>query len=174
MNDLDAIQEVCSESSRRHQFPEVAIGSGDHANIDAEGTAFAADRLNLTALKESKQMRLHLQAHFTYFIQKDGAPVSRLQASDSVPVGPCETAPGMAKQLSLEETFRDRGAVDGNKWATGTGRPGMNAPGDDILPDTALAGDEHFRVAGCSARRQSMHLPHGGARVDELRCRGRT
>src|SRR6185436_1585498 len=55
---------------------------------------------------------------------------------------------GVTEQLGLEEALRETGAVEGDISLLSPGGVRVNQPRDHILPDAALAGDEHLGVAG--------------------------
>ncbi len=92
--DGEAIEEVFSKRPGRDGFVEVAIGGGDHADVDGNLAMIAdsADRSRTGAgsagrLQHSQQLRLGLQIAFADFIEKQRATGGRLEGSLAVAIG---------------------------------------------------------------------------------------
>jgi len=63
-------------------------------------------------LQDAQQLGLQLQRHVSYFVQKYGAAVSLLKASDTLVDGAGEGPAYMSKQLGLEQVFGERAAAN--------------------------------------------------------------
>jgi hypothetical protein len=147
VSDLDAIQQVLAELALRDHLRQVAVGGRQHAHVRANRRRVGADRLNLSVLEESQQQRLHPHAHLRDLVQEDRPAVSLLQLSDLVAVRAGEAALDMAEQLRLEKRFRKRRAIQRNEALVRPRRTGVDEPGDHVLPDATLTGNEDLRVA---------------------------
>ncbi len=69
----------------------------------------------------------------------------------------------MAEQLGLDQSFRQRRAVEGDEWSLGSRTRVMDRPGQDLLAGPALAGEQHRRTGG-------GHLACVVESRDEIRC----
>ena len=137
------------------------------------GLPEAADRLDFAALQKSQQVGLHLQGHLGNFIEEDRAPVRRFQAAHAVSIGAREAAACVTEELGLEQRIGDRRAIYRDVGPRRTRGVSVDVLRDDVLADSALAGDENFGVAGCCARRECPDVAHRTADVDEAGCRRR-
>ena len=146
VDDVEPVVEVLAEVLRRDPVGEVAVGGGDHAHVDARLRALGADALDLAALEEAQQQRLHPQAHLPHFVHEDRAAVRRLEQARLVAVGAGERAAHVAEQLRLEERVGQAGAVDRDELRARAGALLVDQAGEDLLADAALAGDEDLRV----------------------------
>ena len=94
-------------------FVEVAIGGGDHADVDGNLAmiADAADRARTGAgsagrLQHSQQLCLGLQIAFADFIQKQRAAVGQLEGSLAVAIGSGERSFDMAESAAADDSNR--------------------------------------------------------------------
>jgi hypothetical protein len=99
MNDSQAIHQILAELARGNQFRQVSVRRSDNADVNTRAVPIGAHGLDLARLEEPKQHRLHPQAHFPYFIEKNGPAMGRLQLAHLVPVRPGKTAFDVSKQL---------------------------------------------------------------------------
>ena len=93
-------------------FVEVAIGGGDHADVDGNLAMIAdsADRPRNGAssagrLQHSQQLRLGLQIAFADFIQKQRAAVGQLEGSLAVSIGSGEGTFDMAEEFRFQQSL---------------------------------------------------------------------
>ena len=116
----EAIEQVFSKRPGRDGFVEVAIGGGDHADVDgnlamiadsADGSVRRPARARTGAgsagrLQHSQQLRLGLQIAFADFIQKQRAAVSQLEGSLAVAIGSGECTFDMAESAAADDSNR--------------------------------------------------------------------
>src|SRR5262245_32523422 len=74
----------------------------------------------------------------------------------------------MAEQLALEQVFGNGSAVDGNERTTAPARPSMNRARDQLLADSAFAGDEHCGLVVGDLRDRPKDVLHLGALREEI------
>ena len=83
-----------------HQLP---MGRGDHPHVERRQASIRTDALNLAGLEESKEQRLHAQAHLAHFVHEDRAAVGRFEPAPLVAVRVGEAALDVTEHLRLEE-----------------------------------------------------------------------
>src|SRR3954451_8208063 len=108
--------------------------------------AVRADALNLAALKEPEEHRLHAEAHLSDFVKKDGAVGGHFEQAPPILVGAGEAAADVAKELRFEQRLGDASAVQGHHRLLTTGTALMNEVCDDLLPDAGLSSNENLGV----------------------------
>ena len=97
-------------------------------------------------------MRLHLQAHLADFVQEDRALMREFQPPDPIPIGAGEAPFGVTEEFRLEERLNHRTTVHRDEASIGAPRVGMDELRDEILADTAFAGNEDLHVGSTAAR----------------------
>src|SRR5690606_34676360 len=112
-------------------------------------------------LKHAQQLDLHVEAHVPDLVEEQRAAVGELEAAGAGADGTGEGAFLVTEQLGLEQIAGDCGAVDRDERSGSSVRELVDAPGDELLAASGLAGDEHGAVV-------TSHLPHQSV---ELRYR---
>ena len=136
-------------------------------------TRRGADRLDFAGFEEAEEERLHAQAHLADFVEEEGAAVGHLQLAAFVAVGAGEAALDVSEELRFEERLGQAGAVDGDERPAGALRVGMDMTRDDVFADTALPGDEDFRIARRRPLGDLEDVEHGGTARDDRWCADR-
>jgi hypothetical protein len=84
-----------------YHFLEILIGGLDYPHIRSSGLR-TAEPLKLPFLKHAQELGLKLDGRFANFIQKEGAPVGSLEASQSLNHGSRERASLMPEKLAFQ------------------------------------------------------------------------
>ena len=108
--DGEAIEEVFSKRPGRDGLVEIAIGGGDHADVDGN-LAMIADSADGSLggsasggrLQDSQQLGLRLQIAFADFVQKQRAAVGQLEGSLAVAIGSGERPFDMAEEFLFQQ-----------------------------------------------------------------------
>ncbi len=153
-NDVETVEEIFAEFFADDFLLEIFIGGRHNTDVGADGLV-AADAGEFGFLKDAQEFALGGEGHFSDFVQKEGAAVALLEASDALTVGAGEGTFFMAEEFALEEILRDGGAVDGEEAVTAALAVVMNGAGDEFLARSALAGDHD---GGFAARDASDHF----------------
>ena len=169
MDDTQPIQKVLAKITRGHPLRQIAVRRRNNAHVHWCGGVVRADRVHLSGLEKAEEQRLHPQAHFSHLVEEECSPVRHLQLSLLVTVRPGKAPFGMTEQFGLEEGLRESRAVDRDVWSSRARGAEMDLPCDQVLPDTALAGDQNFGRSGGRAPRHREHVEHQGARCDDDR-----
>ena len=83
VDDAQPIQQIFAELAGRDALGQVAVGRGDHADVDPSRALVRADALELALLEEAQQQRLHPQAHLPDFVEEQRAAVAPAAACRS-------------------------------------------------------------------------------------------
>src|ERR1700693_5179080 len=89
----------------------MAVSSPHESDIDSLGSV-AAKPLKLTFLQRAQQFRLNLDGNVPHLVQKERALVGQFQAANLLRNRAGKGAPFMPEKLALEQSGRDRGAVE--------------------------------------------------------------
>ena len=159
--------EVAAETPFGHVLLQVAIGGGDHADIDVDRLA-AADALEGMPFQHAEELGLDAGAHLADFVEHEGALVGGLELADLPLRGPGEGAALVAEQLAGQQFGRQRRAVQADEDAVVAGAGIVDGPGDQLLAHAALAANEHGGVAGGGPGDLVGHLLDGRAVADHV------
>ena len=129
---VDPIPEIGAELAIPDHGPQVAMGSGDEAHIDAQGL-LSADPLETAVLEDAQQPHLDGRRQFADLVQEEGAAVGALEPTQASGPGAGETALFMAEEFRVHQIRRDGAAVDAQEGALGPGGAAMDGAGDDLF-----------------------------------------
>src|SRR6266852_5374529 len=107
-----------------------------------------ADALEWVALEHAQEFSLGAGVHLADLIQKDGTPVGGLELADFLFRGPGERAFFVAEKLALQESFRERRAIETDERAFFSRTGIMNRPGHQLLADAAFPADQDGGIGG--------------------------
>ncbi|MNL16897.1 hypothetical protein D3C87_1379610 [compost metagenome] len=147
------IVKILAEAPRRHLTREVAIGGGDHTNVQCDRFA-RPNPFDLALLQHTQQFGLEPQGHFGNFIEQNGAAVGLLELAGLRGNGAGEGALLVPEQSRFEHVVRDRCAVDRNERLTGAMGMLVDVTRQHFLARARLARDQHRGIAARDPRRQ--------------------
>jgi hypothetical protein len=114
---------VFAELAARHRLLEVAIRRSDHPRVALEKLV-ASHAREPEVLQHVEELGLEGQRQLRQLVQVDRAPVRVLELPVLAPVRAGKGAPLVPEELGLEQTQRDRGAVDLDERTTIERTPG--------------------------------------------------
>ena len=156
----ETVIEVFAEAPGRHLALQVAVGGGQHADVQRQRLA-RADPLHLALLQHAQQLGLQAQGHFGDFVEQDGAAVGQLELAGLRGDGAGEGALLVAEQGGFQHVVRDRRAVDGHEGLAGARRALVNVARQHFLAGAGLAGDQHGGIAARHPGGQFQQLAAG-------------
>src|SRR4029077_11371859 len=118
--DIQSIVQIAAKGALGDQLGKVAIGGGDHANVDAL-RAVAAQALEFLLLEHAKELGLQLQRNIGDFVEKKRAAVGELETPDFLADGPGEGAALVAEKLRFQQAGGNGGAIDLDEGALAAG-----------------------------------------------------
>src|SRR5579884_1186057 len=110
IDDIEPVIKVIAECALGDARFEIAVGSGDHPDIDA-GRLAGAEAAELVILEHLQKLGLKTEVHVADFVQKNGPAVGELEFSGIGLKGASEGAALVAEQLALDKLAWERGAV---------------------------------------------------------------
>ena len=117
------------------------MGGCNHTHVNRHFTS-GTNGQDASFLQDAQQLDLHVHGQIADFVQKQGATMGQLEATETVGHGTGEGALAVTKQLAFDQLSRDGPAVDGHKGTTGAGSLGMQGLGHQFFARAAFAGDQ--------------------------------
>ena len=84
-NDIQAIEEIFAKLPLRHLLFEVLVRCANDANV-RPNRLISTHARKLAFLQHPQDLALHLEGHFSDFIEKERSVVALLETSDSLAV----------------------------------------------------------------------------------------
>ena len=140
---------------------EVQVGGGNHPHVglfNLRGTYLDI----FSILKHAQEHGLRFLRQLAYFVQEEGAAVSLFEIAFSACDRAGERTFFVAEEFGIDGSYRNSSAVDRKKRTRLAAARVVDDARDDILSDSALAGDEHGKVArGDNAGRFERKIERG-------------
>src|SRR5213596_1087357 len=125
---------------------------------DVCSSDLAAHGNRLPLLEHAQQLHLRRGGHLADLVQEEGATARRREQTLLVAHGARERALDVSEQLRLEQALGERPAVERQERAFGTRRALVNVAGDDLLPGSRLAPDQHRALRRRHLLGQPQHI----------------
>src|SRR5262245_313083 len=135
---------IRSEATPLYRRFQVLFGRGQEPDVDRL-VAGAAEPAHGPLLEHLEQLGLEAFREQPHLVQEDRSAMGRLQQARLRAPGVGEGAPLEAEHLRLEQSFRNRGAVDVDEWTVRARTSLVDQPGQEPLARSRLAFDEHGR-----------------------------
>ena len=129
---IQSVKQVFAEKSVLDALLQVLVCRGDHARIRFDRVV-AAHPVKVTIAENAQQTRLQVKRHVTDFIKKKRAALGLLKAAPAHGLGTGKGAAFVTKQLALEQIFRNRCGIDGNKRTVGARGVLVQSFGDQLF-----------------------------------------
>src|SRR6185369_8608645 len=146
---IEPVKQVFTELAISDRFPQIPVGSSDDPHIDLDG-AGAAKSLELPVLNDPKQLALQLQWHLADFVEKYGAAVRQLEASDLPGIRSGERTPFPAEKLAFHQGCRQCRTVDRYQWLSLAIATAVDGACYHSLTGAGLAKEKNGRIHGCN------------------------
>ena len=144
---IQAVIQVFAEQSLGHAFAQVVIRGANKFHIDGDRFA-AAQRRDHAFLQHAQQPRLQAEGHVADFIEEQGAAIGLQDLADGPLLARSRKCPVfIAEQFRLDQGFRDRRAIDGDKRSHGPRRVVVDGLRQQFLAGACLAHDEDGNIA---------------------------
>jgi hypothetical protein len=128
----------------------LSIARRDDPDIDDE-RGRPAHRLRLALLKQPQEPRLRRQRQLDHLVEKERSPFRGPHQADVVRRGTGERPANVAEELAVNDRLGDRTTVDGHEAPPASSAVVVNPPGEVLLADTRLAGDQNSAVGSCGS-----------------------
>lgn len=140
-DDIEPEEQILPETFFSHLGGEVAVGGGDDADIDDDGTRMS-DRLDLPVLQEAEETRLGRGGQESDLVEEQGSVLGSAHETHVLGGGAAEGSLDVSKELTVDDPVGDRAAVDGHDRSLGKGAVGVQPARQVTLADPRLARDE--------------------------------
>src|SRR5207302_7152827 len=107
-------------------------------HVEFDG-ACTADALKLPLLQNTQEFGLHGKRQFPDFIQENGPAFRDFQLSFLLSNRAGKRSSFVSEELTLQEGFSNRCAVDGDERFVDPGTVHVDSPGDQFLSGSALS-----------------------------------
>src|SRR2546422_9038425 len=122
---VQAIVDILAEPAGPHLALERHIGGGDEPHLHRDRLR-ASERLHLSHLQRTQQLRLGGERKIDDFIEEQRAAPGQLELPLLALMRPGERTLLVAEQLRLDQRVRDRAAVDGDERLVAAGAQMMD------------------------------------------------
>src|SRR5262249_48267698 len=143
-------EQIFAEAPRRNLVLNYAVGRRDHAHIHVprRGTSHAQ---HFALLKDAEQLDLKIASDFSDLVEKEGSPMSALEASGMRTDRPGKGTLLVAEELAFQHARRESLAVYRNEGTTYPIAVVVEHARDQVLAGTAFPLDQDGSVAGRGA-----------------------
>ena len=155
LDDVEAIEQVAAEAAGGHLDAQVAVGRGEHLDVDAARLE-RADAVDLSELEDAQQLGLDAERQIADLVEQQHAAVGGLEQAGAVFHRPREGAADVAEQLALEQRLDDRGTVHDDEGLLPAAAGPVQRARRQLLAGAGLAGDER----GPHERREAADGAH--------------
>src|SRR5580658_5568782 len=114
--DVESVVKIRPESSRIDRRPQIAIGRGQHADVDGDWIC-PSYPFEFALLQHAQKRDLGLRRDIADLVQKNGPPVCPFKASQMPLNRSSRGAFLVSKQFGGDQGRWNRGAVYPNEWA---------------------------------------------------------
>ena len=145
IHDVDAVEQIGTESSVLNFLFQLAIGGANHAHFDFL-VFLRADAAELSVLQKLQQLRLQRHVQFGNLIEKQRATVRHLDAARLHSVGAGEGSFFVAEKFAFEQGPRNRRAIHFHPGPGAPRRSRVDHARNDVFAGPAFALDQHGNV----------------------------
>lgn len=135
---IESIVEILAEASLAYFPLQVAIGRGDHTDIDGQFLV-TAQRSYHALLKHAKEFGLHVRRQLADLIQENRAPLRCAKTAEGHVTRPRKRALQVSEKVAGKKRPCRAGAIDGNKCLTAASTARVDCSGDDVFASAGRA-----------------------------------
>src|SRR5579862_2552280 len=143
---IQPIEEVAAKLLLCHAAFQVPVRRGDQAQVDFYGPR-AAQPLKLVVLQNTEKLRLQFQRDLSNFVKEQRPTIGQLEPSNLLCDGPGECALFMSKQLALQQSCGNRGAIQCHERMAAALANAMNGTCQQTFSGPRFSHDHHRSVA---------------------------
>src|SRR5579862_531897 len=166
-DDVEPVVQVGTEGALAHAAVQVAVGGGDHADIDAHRLP-AADARKLPLLEHAQDLGLGARWHLADLVQEERALIGQFKLAQLLRVGVGERTAFVPEQFAFQEIFGNRRAVERDEGPLGARAVVVNRLGNQLFARAALAGDQNRRLQWRDHRYGAQRRLHLGGTADDV------
>ena len=139
---MEPMVEVFTKRPRGDRRHEVAVGRGDHADIERPRRG-RAHRRDLPILQRPQELHLQVERRLADLVEEQRAAICHGEQAETIGGGAGEGAADVAEEFALDHAWRQCTETGGHKRPVPPRTVGVDGAGGQILAGAGLAGDEH-------------------------------
>src|SRR5262249_22421784 len=164
--DIEPVVEIIAQRAVLQRLKRILVG-GRHDPPVVVGLALSDKASYVPLLEDAQNLRLGTGLHLRHLVEEQGAAVSELETALAALDRAREGALLVAEDLALQQSLGNGRAVDGHERALPARRQRMHRSGNELLPRSALAGDQERCVRGRRHLDLAHDLAHPARATDE-------
>ncbi|MNV17133.1 hypothetical protein D3C71_1079160 [compost metagenome] len=144
-NDIQAIEQVFTETTVAHHVLKVEVGGRKDAHIGTAGHRIT-DALIFLVLNKTQQLRLQCQGKVADLVEKQRSAVSLVDSAQGAFAGAGEGAAAVAEEFAFHELGGQRRAVDRDAGFLRAFAPAVNGLGQFALAGTGFTQNQDIGI----------------------------
>ncbi len=156
---VQPVVEILPEPPLLHERLEIAVGGGQHADVDADRTPDRPPARWSAPAARAGACVCRSTRHVADLVEEEGAAMRQLELAEPALLGVGEGAALVAEQLGFEEGAGNGRARDGDERSARAPAVVMDGARHQLLARARLAAQEHGDVAGRPRARWSCRRP---------------
>src|SRR5580692_829321 len=164
---FQTIIKVLAKGPLFHHRGQVPMGGGDQPHVNLM-RAVASEPLEFLFLQDAQQFRLKFQWYVANLVKKQRAFVGQLEPSRFLSDGACKCSFFVAKQLTLEESKRDCGAIQFHESLLAATAEFMYCTRNEFFAGPGLSQDQHTGIRRGHYRDQAQRGLERRALADDF------
>ena len=162
----EPVVEVLAEPAGRHFRAQVAVGGGDDPDVDGNRPVRSEPPDGLL-LQRAEDLDLGGQRELSDLVEEQRAAAGGFEVAGVGTYGAGECTPHVPEEQRLDETFRQRAAVDLLERAAAAAALGVDGAREQLLAGPRLALDEHGDIVGSDASGAGPGTVHRRAAAED-------
>ena len=146
-NHVQAIKKVFPEVSFLNLLFEILVGSADNSYVHGQIRP-GANRGKALFLDHAQHFRLSAQAHIANLVQEERASICQFEPPDLVFMRARESSLDVAKQLALQESGRQGGAMNFDESLVAPRAVGMQGAGEKFFAGATFTANQNGGLGG--------------------------
>ncbi|CEL31694.1 hypothetical protein SRM1_05063 [Pseudomonas fluorescens] len=153
---VEPVIQILAKTAVLDSLQKIAVSRTDDPHVDS--FRLAADRHHLPVLKHAQETGLQGQRHVADFIKEQCAAIGLLKfAAHAVLARAGKTASAIAEQLTFDQAFRNRRAIEGNEGFARALTGLMHGLGESLFAGARFTIDQQRHI--------TLENPQGFAKV---------
>jgi hypothetical protein len=166
--DVEAVEQIGAKPVLGDSRLERQVRSGHNARAQS-ALLRAAKATEAAVFDDAQQLRLQLERELGDFVEEDRSRAGNLEQTALEISGVGERTRLVTKQLALEQSFRDRGAVEGHEWLGGSGARRVNPAREQLLARARLSDQQYgYAATRCYLGRKCYDFTDRGTLTDNV------
>ena len=147
VDDFEPVIQVFAEAALANELFEILMSGRDDAHVHLERLA-GADALEGLFLQYAEQLGLDFKRNIANFVQEEGTPIRQFEPPNLVFMRARESSLDVAKQLALQESGRQGGAMNFDESLVAPRAVGMQGAGEKFFAGATFTANQNGGLGG--------------------------